>query len=1309
MQSGAEGGAGAAGGGGVSRGRRANRRRGAVGFVLRALEVIGWVAFFVFAAVFFALRYWLLPDIERYRADIVAEFSRSIGLPVKIGSIDAGWQGFRPQIRLNDVHILDREGRDALTLPSIDSVVSWRSLLFLDLRLHSISIDSLRLTVRRDASGAFYAAGIRLGQGAGAEGGFAAWVLDQREIVMRDAEVQWIDEQRGAPPLKLSHVRLRLRNSGNEHALGLAANPPPELGAGLDVRVELNVDATLPNPSWRARVYAELGYTDLSGWRTWIDYPVDVQAGHGALRLWATIAQGGLREITADVALVGARARLGPDLPVIDLASVQGRLYGRTLASGYEFGGRDLALEVTGGPVLRPTSFSFSFTVPGGGAPRRGTLNASLIEIRPLAALTRYLPVPADVGDRIAELGLKGELRDVTLNWTGPPGGGAPDSLAALQLQGRGSFVDLAMNAWHGVPAFSGLSGSVQASRSGGSVSLRSTGAEIDLPQVFPDPRLMFNALDGRVDWRVDGGDRVDVTLSSVSFSNSQLAGDAFGSYTYTGTGPGLIDLTARLTRADGRYTEKYLPLASIMGEGPRNWLARGIQEGKASDVRLRLYGDLKDFPFPQSASGQFLITARVTDGVLDYAPGWPRIENIDGSLVFERDRIDIVGRRARTLGVDLSDVHVSISSLVEPHTSVRISGEAQGATGRFLAFVRESPVSGMIDGATNDFSATGYGRLRLNLMLPLDNLAKSEISGEYRFGSNSIRLMPGVPPIEDAGGRVAFSESTLDVDDVTGRAFGGPVTISGGLRPKRGLRIEATGEAHARGLASLVGRQWAGRISGSTAYTATLRERGGRTELAVESSLRGLGVALPAPFAKRVDSVTPLRVTVGLGGGAKGRISGSYGRVLAFEASGAGGPAAGRRISLAVNPVADRPLRRPDEPGLLVYGKLADFDFEPWRSLLEGDGPALANTVIDLDIGVLDGYGRRLNRVALKARTEHDGWSADVRANELSGHIDYSAEGRGKLVARLEHFMIPGDSPGPHAESRMADWPSIDLATDRFEFRNKQLGRVELVAEPTGSSLRVDKLTISNPDASASAKGSWREAAPAGSDAAQTADVTARTSIEFSIDAKDAGGFLDRIGYPGMLRGGRTRLAGNLAWNGDPYPIDYATLDGSLKLHASDGQFRQIDPGLGKLVSLMSLQMLPRRLTLDFRDVFSKGFEFDEISSSLQVKAGVMRTEDFRMKGSAADVAMQGEVDVAHETQNLVVRVVPSLGDSACTAAILANPVTGIATCLAMKVFDNPLGKIFAYEYAVSGTWTDPKVVKVTVNGAPAATDGGS
>jgi uncharacterized protein YhdP len=333
-----------------------------------------------------------------------------------------------------------------------------------------------------------------------------------------------------------------------------------------------------------------------------------------------------------------------------------------------------------------------------------------------------------------------------------------------------------------------------------------------------------------------------------------------------------------------------------------------------------------------------------------------------------------------------------------------------------------------------------------------------------------------------------------------------------------------------------------------------------------------------------------------------------------------------------------------------------------------------------------------------VRAGSDAAGWSASLHGTEIAGDLSYRGEKGGHLVARLTQFTMPDDYPGakPRDIGSTRELPSVDLVTERFGYRGKQFGRVELLAQRAGAAWRIDKMTMVNPESSLTARGVW-----------QTAPLS-QTSLNVDLETSDAGTFLARVGYPDLVRGGKAKVQAKLSWNSEPTTPDYGSLSGDVQMQAENGQFLEIEPGIGKLVSLMSLQALPRRLTLDFRDVFSKGFQFDRISSAASIERGAMVLKEFKMRGSAAEVDMSGEVDLARETENLRVRVVPSLGDSASTVIALVNPLLVFPAAIAQKILKDPLGHIFAFEYAITGTWSDPKVARtrVAAEAAPQSMD---
>ncbi len=1283
------------------------RVRGLPLWLWRVLETLAWTALLLFACALLALRYWVLPNIEEHREVIIGAFSRGLGLPVRVGGIEADWQGLNPRVNLIDVRVYDREGREALVLPAVHNVVSWRSVLSLQLRMRSLIIDGPRLAVRRDAAGRLYVAGLELTAATeGERGGSAAeWILGQREIQVRNAEIEWVDVQRGAPPLKLSALNLRLRNAGGVHALGLNARPPEGFGSALVVRAELSGGTVTVPSKWSGRLYAEFSGTDLSAWQPWVDYPFELSRGRGALRMWVALGAGQRARTTLDLQLSEVSARVAPTLPRLELSSLAGRLEGRAEGGSFELNARELALTLADGEALAPTSFRLEWTPAAGEQPARGELNALRIDLAPLARLAEYLPFSAELRTRLAELAPRGSLREVAFSWRG-------ELPRASDYRARLRFEDLGMRAWRSVPGFAGMSGRLEAQSGQGRVELLSRDAGVDLPKIFPQPRIALDALSGQIEWQFPGPETLRVRLSSLAFGNADLAGTAFGTYVLGKDGPGEIDLSAELTHADGRRTASNLPLATIMGENTRAWLERAIVAGRASNVRFHLKGDLRRFPFTEPGAGQFLVAAKISDGVIDYAEGWPKIEAIDGELRFDRERLEVSGQSARILGVRLANVRVAIPSLLAPSTDLLIEGDARGPTNEFLRFIESSPVRRMTRGFTVGMRAEGDGQLQLRLKLPLADLGQSSVSGSFGFSTRRLLVSSELPPLEDVAAQVAFSESGLRLQAFRGRMLGGAFTVSGGTVTDGGLRLVAQGEATVDALRPLVTHPWLARVRGTARYDAELSASNKEASLRVRSDLKGVDSTLPAPLAKRAEEAAPLdlrvlphegvnwrRVSASLGGIARAEVlrapaADEDAKADAAQPTPADAPR-DARARVQLSPPADAaPLALPTREGLTLSGTLGALDLDAWRAA-SGGAPGGGQSKIDLEVGVLDLFGKRLRQVEVRAGSDVGGWSADVVASELEGNLAYRSEGDGLLVARLKRFRIPEDAPGVGAEMARGEvrraLPTVDLIAERFEVSGRDLGRAEIGARPVPGAWEIDKLVVLNPHGELNGKGTRK-----------FVESGVRTSLAFSLRVSDVGKFLTRVGYPHMVDGGRARVDGSLAWRGEPQRIDYPSLEGDLKLSVEDGQFLEMEPGLGKLVGLISLQALPKRITLDFRDVFSDGFKFDRISSSIATRRGVMSTEDFEMRGPSAEIGMRGRTDLAAETQALRVKIVPSVSDTASAAVAILNPAIGAAALLAQRALKNPLGQMLAFEYEITGSWSDPQVKKLGVQPQP-------
>jgi uncharacterized protein YhdP len=212
-------------------------------------------------------------------------------------------------------------------------------------------------------------------------------------------------------------------------------------------------------------------------------------------------------------------------------------------------------------------------------------------------------------------------------------------------------------------------------------------------------------------------------------------------------------------------------------------------------------------------------------------------------------------------------------------------------------------------------------------------------------------------------------------------------------------------------------------------------------------------------------------------------------------------------------------------------------------------------------------------------------------------------------------------------------------------------------------------------------------------------------TALDFKMDSPQAGNLLTKLGFPGTVKRGTAQMEGQISWPANPFAFDPGRLSGNFKLSARNGQFAQMDPGVGRLLGLLSLQSIPQRLTLDFRDIFSSGLAFESIDGSFDIRDGVMKTTDLKMDAPAALVLMRGEANLAEQTQDVRVTVRPAVSNSVALGVTIVNPIAGAATFLAQRVLGDPLSRLFSYQYHITGTWTNPLVDNETTTGAPAAT----
>jgi uncharacterized protein (TIGR02099 family) len=1256
-----------------------------------ALAVVLLLAF-ASAGLILTLRYSVLPDIERYRNDITSAVGKSIGLAVEIGKIEADWHGIGPHLRLSEIRILDKQKRTTLALQRVDVVVSWMTLLAGELRLSSLEIDQPDLMVKRDIHGVLHISGIQMG-GESTGNNFANMLLKQSRIVVRGAHISWLDEQHAKPLLDFDQVNLLIENIWNYHRFALRAIPPAHLSTQLDVRGDFYGESFDDMQSWSGEIFTQLDYANLPAWKTWLPLPEALKRGTGALRGWLGVEDGKISRLTADLALVNVQTRLAADLPPLDIRVLSGRMGWRDVAQGFEIYTQKFSLKLFNNFVLKPTDALFRLTNLQDAGASAGEIHANLLELEGLGKLMEYLPLQRGVKDQFAEFSPQGRVENLQAQWR-------TDSDKHLHYRVKGKFGDLSLQRVGKLPGFSGLSGEVNGSESSGTVSINSRNLKLDAPQFMPES-LAFDTISGESSWE-STRDGFEVTLHNVVVANADIAGSAYGSYQTLANSPGKLDLDVHLTRASLPHAGRYIPLVAL-GSGAREWVNKSLLEGQSNDFSLRLKGDLNDFPFVDNKKGIFMVHARAKGVALEYVPEWPQINNGSADLLIQGKELVATASSAMTAGVRLKNIRVTIPDILKKDLMLLIQGEAEGENARALAFIHSSPLRGYLGGFTDDIIARGNGKLNLKLDIPLSGSHPVKVAGSYHFTDSEVDLNRNLPALRKVNGDLAFTESGVSTKNIVANILGGPAKLLIESSEGGAMNIKLDGKANLAALRDINPHPLLGKLSGDPAWNIEVAVQHKKSKVLFTSSLKGLHSDLPVPFAKQAGETIPVRFEMNDLSVDEQLLTLQYGSVLnvnILRQKDEDDIWNIERGFINFGNVAPK-LER---DGLWLTGTLPRLSLEGWGVLAGavkggGEGTPISLAGADLSIQQLSGYGNIVNDLLIKANTRNGMLMAQLASKEVNGEASWRPGGNGRLVVRLKNLELAlaerkadkKDLPDIPAQAKALahlELPVVDLVVDRLSLKGRALGKLELLAQQQNQIYLLDHMRLINADGLLAVDGQWNmsEDAP-------------QTQVNVKLDIGNAGNILNRSGFPNSVKNGSGKMDGSFTWPGTPAMFSKARLNGKLSMDTGKGQFLQIDPGIGKLLSILSLQALPKRITLDFEDVFSKGFEFDKISGTADIKQGVIFTDNLKLEGSAAKVAMAGQMDLNNETQNLRVRIVPTVGNSvALISALVATPVVGAGVYLAGKILNDPLGQMVSFEYNVTGSWVDPKVEKISV-----------
>jgi uncharacterized protein (TIGR02099 family) len=1352
-----------------------HRRRRAVGVLLR-------VAFWSIAALttltlaaWLMLQWGILSRPDAWKPELQGWASRALGLQVRMGTLSVSGGFWSPTLTLHDLRLHDARDEETLRLGRVEVVLTPGSLLPRSLtdwwpQVRHLSLDALHLTLRRDAQGRVFLAGLPLEgtEGAGSaatEGQVLDWLLHQSEIRLRGASLSWQDERRGTEPLVLTGVDADLRNPLGRHVLHLSATPPEGWGSRFAARAEMTRPLRSPGDwrQWDAVVQADWPLVDVSRLRRHMDLPFDLLEGRGRLATRIAVAQGRLTGATADLQLQAVTLRVARGLPPVALQRISGQLDVQHDAHGSRVRARQLAFQsrppsdatataARPDPSLWPAT-DLELTLHGQpGAWTGGAFKASLVDLGLLAQSAAHVPLAGPMRRLLEATRPRGQVHGFVYDWSGdierPDRWRARGVAEALQLAAAPVTAVLTATATPGRPGLRGARVRFDASDRGGQADLRLQDGELDFPGVFEQPRVALDRLDADVRWQLHRtrtaapGTRpaIAVEVRRATFATADGSG-AFSGHWRSGPPegptfgrhgwlPGTLDLEASVHQLRADRLHRYLPLG--IAASVRTYVQQAVLAGTARDVRARVRGPVLDFPYTAPGQGEFALGGHFEQLTLDAVPGsaWPRYTDGAGQLVIDGQRLRLLQTQAR-LGQTgsgqfvLTGLDGGIDDLAHDPV-LRLRGQGHGPTADLLDFLRTSPVDGWLDHAFTPAQGEGQARLALQLGVPLERPAQTTVQGRVDLDETRLHMRPDVPPLDALQAQIDFTEHSFQLAHGRAEVAGGALQFTGQLGDDGVLRFAGQGRATVAGLRRFAAfdsvapvARVAHPFEGQADYRLQIDLPPGGPVVQVDSDLVGLSSPLPAPLRKGAAAAPPMRVRVGQAPGAA--TAGTAPTLLQVEAGTAAHPVLHTRLVFDGDAAARLrsgwlQLGAPDgqpwpEHGLAASVVLPRLSLDEWQAWLQRTvpqtlaqsapaAPALLPQQIRLQVADLTLHGRHLT--ALSADFQPSGtpttWAGTVRSDQLAGQLRLrpaTAGAPAAVQARLGHLRLPwtadpASAPvSDHASDPLSDTaeplPLLDVVVEQLVFAGHPLGRLELQGAPSPAGWQLQQLTLAQAGAQLGATGRWDRAG------------SGTSHLQWQLALDDGGRWLDQLGWAGTLRGGRGRIDGQLHWPGPPTALRLAHLGGTLRLALDGGQLLRADPGAGRLLGVLNLQSLPRRLSLDFRDLYQQGFSFDHVEGDVQIQQGLAHTRNLRVRGVQAMVLAEGSARLDQATQDLRVWVVPDFNAGAASLAYaVVNPAVGLGTLVTQWLLQRPLTEAATREFHVTGPWDTPRITPV-------------
>ena len=1270
----------------------------------------------VVAALVSGLGRILTSVVSSYRVEVEQWATEGLGQPVSIGQLEASWSGLRPELILKDFTLLAPGSDDPVlqlaearvTLAPIDSLLS-RAV-----QSHDLTLVGVQLLIKRRSDGSVVAAGLE--EVGSAQGNATALFLVPSRINVERSEIHWQNLAIGGAPVQLSNVNASLRNAGRSHQLDFSFDPPG--GQGSRVRLIADIQGELDKPQgWAGEVYLmgqSLALAELLQHR--IPEGYQLRNGRARMELWSGWENGKIRwlegnSLWSDLHLVQLTAAADSPNRRLEIDRLGGYFRWDDQEDGWELKIEDIAFERLG---LNWPNASFSLTSRFDPEGRLHLISgANFLRVEDVSAIVRMFPLPnPEFEQALGSIRPHSDLHDLRFRYD--------DESEGISWSAQGEVHGLFSKPWKKIPGVENLSARFWVDQERGTLHLNSRDTTLWFPRLFRDPLSLQRVL-GHLTWHKQpaGGWHIDAPDLQAGNSDIQTRTRLHMAFPQTAEETVFMDLQTDFKDGNASTTARYLPVG-IMRPAVIKWLDQSIVSGQVLAGSCVVRGPLRDFPFHKTHSGRFEVFFETEDLLLDYWPGWPPLEKATADIRFLGNSFDTWIKSARLAGNQITGAHGQIRSLTRT-SPFELHVETDGAFRNILQLLRNSPLSKDFGPMTGKLEVGGEANLKLNLAIPISDGSPFQLDGKLRFRDSILELAGSPLTISGIRGDLQFDQERVRAEGIEGLIFGNPLRVDVLTPPDNPLisRVTARAAINSARLAELYPDPTWGLFKGTGNWRLqldipSLSPSASTPLLArVDSDLTGIAIDLPAPLGKSAREGRDLQISSAWGKQPLRPLHISYGSVLDLALQIDDNQPASTSIERIGVRLGGGKARMPATAGMEIEGSLENLDLSPWLEKMKKEAQGASKLPLrklQLQIDHLRWQQLELDQFKLDLRHDQNALTGALSSQRFDGTIripdDLQQRPIELRLAQLELIYDPqrlSASPqqpdSPQASLDPARLPTLELAADSLRINEREFGKLQLKTSRLATGLELQTLSIVAPNQTQlTATGQWLK----------QIDDADRSSIEFAIKTEDLGQLLTDLGYTANVKKAATEIKAKLHWEGAPQKFSIAGVKGDLRMKIGKGQLLEVDPGLGgRVFGLLNINALWRRLSLDFSDLFQKGFSFDSIKGDFRLEQGNAYTDNFRIKGPAAGIDLSGRIGLAAEDLDQRVEVTPKVSSALpVAAALLGTPAVGAAVLVAQQLLGSKVDKAGRTEYQVTGPWNDPLITIIKKKDRPSASD---